>query len=125
MSIAQLCEMGTGIRNASEPDAVLFLWVTAPMLPDGLELVKAWGFTFKTHYIWYKVKHNFGHYSSVRHENLFICTRGNCTPPEAKAQQYNSVVSLERSDRHSEKPEYFRELIDRLYPHGNRIELFA
>jgi N6-adenosine-specific RNA methylase IME4 len=37
---------------------------------------------------------------------------------------YNSVISIERG-KHSEKPEEFRNLIDRMYISGNKIELFA
>jgi N6-adenosine-specific RNA methylase IME4 len=38
---------------------------------------------------------------------------------------FDSVVSIEKTKKHSEKPEYFRQLIDELYPYGNRIELFS
>jgi N6-adenosine-specific RNA methylase IME4 len=58
----------------------------------------------------------------VRCEHLLICTRGSCTPDRSKL--YDNVVSIERT-AHSEKPEYFRQLIDELYPYGRRIELFA
>ena len=36
------------IQNICDKDCVLFLWVTAPCLLEGLELIKAWGFTYKT-----------------------------------------------------------------------------
>ena len=68
------------------------------------------------------MKHNWGHYVSVRHEHLLICVKGSCTPDIKEL--YDSVISIEKT-RHSEKPAYFRELIDKLYTHGNRIELFA
>lgn len=124
MSIAQLCDMGQDIKSASDDDAVLFLWVTSPLLEECFPVIRAWGFGYKSLYVWDKKKHNFAHYSSMRHELLLVCTKGSCVP-DGPAQQFNSVVSLERSNRHSEKPEYFRQLIDELYPHGNRIELFA
>jgi N6-adenosine-specific RNA methylase IME4 len=63
-----------------------------------------------------------GHYNSVRHEILLICTKGSCTPQNVKL--FDSVQSIERTE-HSVKPEAFREIIDTLYPHGKRIELFA
>jgi len=124
MSIAELCEMGKEVRQASEQHAALFLWVTSPLLAECFEVIKAWGFSYKTQYVWDKQRHNYGHYSSVRHENLLVCTKGSCIP-DGPAQQFDSVVSLERSDLHSEKPEYFRQLIETLYPSGNRVELFA
>ena len=106
-----------------EDDAVLFLWVTSPFLESCFKVIKAWGFKYKTSFVWDKVKHNFGHYNSVRHEFLLVCTRGSCTPNVQKL--FDSVQVIERNGRHSEKPEEFREIIDTLYPHGKRLEMFA
>jgi len=103
-------------------DAVLFLWTTSPMLEKGVEVAEAWGFTYKASFIWDKVKHNMGHYNSVRHEFLLVCTKGSCVPQNTKL--FDSVQSIERTG-HSEKPEKFREIIETLYPHGNRLEMFA
>ena len=84
------------------------------------------GFIYKASFVWDKIKHNYGHYNSVRHEFLLVATRGSCLPDRRELD--DSVVQLERG-RHSAKPSYFRDLIDRLYvppDHGvDRIELFA
>ena len=98
------------VESIAADDSVLFLWVTAPLIVSCLPIVKAWGFKYKAMFVWDKVKHNFGHYVSVRHELLLICTRGSCLPDSPKL--HDSVVSLERSQMHSEKPECFRNLID-------------
>jgi N6-adenosine-specific RNA methylase IME4 len=63
-----------------------------------------------------------GHYNSVRHEFLLICTKGSCTPDVPKL--LDSVVSIERTE-HSAKPKEFRDMIDMLYPVGERLEMFA
>ena len=110
------------ISKISLKNAVLFLWVTSPLLEDGLKVCKSWGFTYKTSFVWDKIKHNFGHYNSVRHEFLFVCTKGACTPDNKTL--YDSVQSIERT-AHSAKPDKFREIIDELYTYGNRIELFS
>src|SRR3989304_2882609 len=110
------------IKELCEDNAVLFLWSTSPVLPEALDVVKAWGFTYKSSFVWDKIKHNMGHYNSVGHEFLLVCVKGSCMPDVKKL--YDSVVSVERSS-HSEKPEVFREIIDTIYPNGNRIELFA
>jgi N6-adenosine-specific RNA methylase IME4 len=110
------------VESIAADDAVLFLWATAPLLEDALELAPAWGFKYKTQFIWDKVKHNLGHYNSVRHEVLLICTRGSATPDNVKL--YDSVQVIEKTKIHSQKPEEFREIIDTLYLHGPRIELF-
>lgn len=103
-------------------NAVLFLWSPAPMLEKALQVIAGWGFAYKTNFVWSKVKHNVGHFSSVRHELLLIATRESCHPDMPELM--NSVISIPRTE-HSRKPPFFRELIDKLYPYGNRIELFA
>ena len=111
------------IKEMANKDAVLFLWVTSPKLEYAFEIIRAWGFEYKTSFVWDKIKHNFGYYNSVRHEFLLIAGRGQSTPDTKEL--FDSVISIERSDKHSEKPVYFRDLIDSLYTHGNKIELFA
>lgn len=120
MTIKELCAMP--VRDLCDPNAVLFLWVTSPLLFECAPIIDAWGFEYKASFIWDKVKHNMGHYNSVRHELLLICTRGSCTPDTTKL--FDSVQSIERTT-HSTKPEEFREIIEELYPHGKRLELFA
>jgi N6-adenosine-specific RNA methylase IME4 len=120
MDTSDICKMP--VKDVLEDDAVLFLWSTSPHLPEALEVAKSWGFTYKTSFIWDKVKHNMGHYNSVRHELLLVCTRGACTPDVKKL--FDSVVSIERTE-HSKKPAFFREVIETLYTYGNKLELFA
>lgn len=110
------------IKEMVQDNAVLFLWVTSPILEEAFEVVKAWGFKYKSAFIWDKVKHVMGHYNSVRHEILLVCVRGSCQPDVRKL--FDSVYSEERTE-HSKKPDYFREVIDTIYPEGQRIELFA
>lgn len=120
MDTHDICAMP--IKDITEKDAVLFLWSTSPHLPEALEVAKAWGFTYKTTFIWDKIKHNMGHYNSVRHEILLVCTKGACTPDVKRL--FDSVVSEERTE-HSKKPIVFREIIETIYTYGNKIELFA
>lgn len=123
MSIEELCAMGPDVRAMATSDAVLFLWTTSAMLEVAFDVINAWGFKYKTSVVWNKVRHTWGPYVSVRHELLLICTRGSCTPDANELP--NSVQSIERSDRNSEKPEQFRQMIDQMYTHGRRIELFS
>lgn len=110
------------IPSITAEDSVLFLWATCPLLEDALQLCRSWGFRYKAQFVWDKVKHNMGHYNSVRHEILLICTKGSCTPDNVKL--FDSVQIIERTE-HSQKPDSFRDIIDTLYPVGPRIELFA
>jgi len=120
MAIEEICALP--IKDIVEDNAVLFLWVTSPILEESFQVIKSWGFFYKSCFVWDKIKHNMGHYNSVRHEFLLIATRGSCLPDVPKL--FDSVISIERTE-HSKKPEYFREIIDTIYPHGKRIELFA
>jgi N6-adenosine-specific RNA methylase IME4 len=120
MTIQELCDLP--IKDLADENAVLFFWVTSPLLEECFEIINAWGFKYKTSFVWDKVKHNMGHYNSVRHELLLICTKGSCTPENVKL--FDSVVTEEKTE-HSKKPETFRQIIDTLYPSGKRIELFA
>lgn len=121
METDDICKLP--VKDLCDKDCVLFLWATAPKLPEALQVINAWGFQYKTNIVWDKVKHNFGYYFSVRHELLLIAGRGSSTPDVKEL--HDSVIEIERSNRHSEKPEYFRKLIDKLYTTGSRIELFA
>lgn len=121
MRIDELCALP--VSTLAADDAVLFLWVTSPLLAECFPVIDAWGFEYKTSFVWDKVGHNFGHYNSVRHELLLVCTRGSCLPDSKTL--YDSVISVEKSRTHSEKPEQFRRMIDDLYTWGGRIELFA
>jgi N6-adenosine-specific RNA methylase IME4 len=124
MTQEELCALGDDIKEIITSDAVLFLWSTAPKLKDAFEVAESWGFRYTgAQFIWDKVKHNYGHYNSVRHEILLICVKGSCTPDSDKL--IDSVQTIERSRKHSEKPEQFRDIIDAMYPNGKRIELFA
>ena len=120
MTIPEICDIP--VKSIACDDAVLFLWVTSPILEESFQVINAWGFKYKSSFVWDKEKHVMGHYNSVRHEFLLICTRGSCQPDVQKL--FDSVVNEPRTD-HSKKPEIFRTIIDTIYPNGKRIELFA
>lgn len=118
MKLEEICELPI----PAEDNAVLFLWVTSPLLEDSFKVINAWGFKYKTSFVWDKIAHNMGHYNSVRHEFLLVATKGSCTPDNIKL--FDSVVSINRTE-HSKKPEEFRNIIDTLYTYGKKLELFA
>ncbi len=119
MTIQQLSTMD--VPYISAKDSILFMWTTSPMLEDSFKVINAWGFKYKAGFIWDKIKHNMGHYNSVRHEFLLLCIKGSFQPEEMKL--FDSVVSIEKTKKHSEKPEVFYEMIETLYPKGKKIEL--
>lgn len=109
------------VADMALPDSVLFLWATSPMLDDAIDLMRAWGFKYKSSIVWDKGRPFLGSYVHISHELLLIGTRGSCAADVKHTS--GSVFSFERS-RHSAKPEEFRALIDSMYTFGNRIELF-
>lgn len=120
MTLEELCALP--VKDTARPDSVMFMWATSPLLDDAIEVMGAWGFTYKTSFVWDKVKHNYGHYNSVRHEMLLIGTRGSCTPDSDEL--IDSVISIERSDVHSQKPGKFYEIIESMYTDGPYLEMF-
>ena len=120
MSIKELCNLK--VSDMAQDNSVLFMWVTSPLLEECFDVINAWGFKYKASIVWNKEAHNVGHYVSVRHEFLLICTRGSCQPDINTL--FPSIVSEKRTE-HSVKPETFRKMIDTMYPEGKRIELFA
>jgi len=120
MKLSEICSLP--VSSICEDNSVLFLWVTSPILEESFQVIKAWGFKYKASFVWDKMKHNMGHYNSVRHEFLLVCVRGSCQPDVPKL--FDSVQSIERSE-HSKKPEEFYTIIETLYPNGKKIELFA
>jgi N6-adenosine-specific RNA methylase IME4 len=120
MDIEAIC--AEPIKDHVEDDAVLFLWVTSPFLEKALPVVRAWGFEYKASFVWDKIKHNVGHYNSVRHELLLICTRGSCLPDTKEL--IDSVQNIERGE-HSEKPVEFFDIIETLYTRGRRLQMYG
>ncbi len=121
--ICALHSKGRSIQEISAKNSVLFLWVTSPMLPDGLRVMAAWGFAYKSSFVWNKVRGYFGHYNNVSHEMLLIGLKGDCQPDELKTL-HDSVLTIERG-QHSKKPSEIYELIESLYTSGPYLELFA
>ncbi len=120
MEIEEICSLP--IDEMTDTNAVLFMWTTTGFLEESFEVVHAWGFEYKTCFIWDKVRHNVGPYSSVRHEILLLCTKGSY--PIQNLKLYDSVHTEERTE-HSKKPEFYYQMIEDLYPNAKKLELFA
>lgn len=121
MPLEAICKMP--VKDITDPNAVLFLWVTSPFLEDAFKVINSWGFKYKSSFVWNKLAHVMGHYNSVRHEFLLIATKGSCTPDKKKL--FPSVQDIQRNSVHSNKPGYFVEIIDTLYNWGNKLEIFG
>ena len=102
-------------------DAVLYLWATAPMLPDALQVMGAWGFTYKSHAVWVKSKAGLGFWFRGQHELLLVGTRGSMPLPEVVP----SSLIEGATRRHSAKPSSAYQMIEAAYPELSKLEMFV
>jgi len=107
----------------SAKDAILFLWSPASIICHALEVMEAWGFLFRTTAIWDKEIIGPGYWFRTQHEILLVGIKGNFHPPEPK-NRVSSVYREKRSE-HSKKPDYYYDLIEKMYPGFKYLELFA
>ena len=111
------------VASIAADDCVLFLWATAPMLPDALSVMEAWGFEYRSNYVWVKDRIGTGYWNRNAHEHLLIGVRGNPVPP-AIGTQYVSIFAAP-IDEHSAQTLDVAEMIERYWPNTPKIELFA
>jgi N6-adenosine-specific RNA methylase IME4 len=111
------------VQDIAAKDCVLFLWATVPMLPQALLVMSAWGFNYKTHWIWRKDRVGTGYWNRNCHELLLLGVRGDLPAP-APGTQWHSLIEAAVGE-HSEKPESFYALIEAYFPTLPKIELNA
>ncbi len=118
------------VRDVVEEPAHLYLWVPNALLAEGLEVMKAWGFTYKTNLIWYKVRKDGGpdrrgvgfYFRNVTEMVLFGVRGKNARTLQPGRSQENIIVSRKRE--HSRKPDEQYAIIESCSP-GPYLELFA
>jgi N6-adenosine-specific RNA methylase IME4 len=118
------------VQSICEKNSVLLLWVTAPCLLAGIELINAWGFRYKTvAFTWVKqckVSDNIfmgmGYYTRANAEFCLLATRGKIL--ERKSRSVSSVI-ISHVEKHSKKPDTTRKRIVELFGDLPRIELFS
>lgn len=119
------------VSKLASEKCILFLWVTFPMLREGLEVIKAWGFEYKTvAFTWIKANVNnmgflfgVGYYTKSNAEVCLLATKGNAH----QLVKDNSISQMIMTPKmpHSRKPAEVRERIVQLLGELPRIELFA
>ncbi len=129
MTFEDMCKMP--IKEMCEKDAVCFMWVTFPKLKEGLALLEAWGFEYKTNaFTWIKknkknTKTNFwgmGFYTRANAEICILGTKGKVLP--RLSHGVHSVIESPIRE-HSRKPDEARNKIIELFGELPRIELFS
>lgn len=129
MTFEEMCEMP--IKNFCEKDCVCLMWVTFPKLKEGIALLEAWGFEYKTNaFTWIKKNKkstdtNFwgmGYYTRSNAEICILGTKGKVLP--RLSHKIHSVIESPIRE-HSRKPDEVRDKIVKLFGDIPRIELFA
>lgn len=127
MSIDELCALPVG--KLAKKDCLLFLWATFPQLPEALQLIKAWGFQFKTvAFVWLKRNkksptwfYGLGYWTRGNAEICLLAKRGK--PKRHSAGVHQFIISP--VEEHSKKPDVTRDKIVELAGDLSRVELFA
>lgn len=112
---------GRDVQSIAAKDCALFLWATAPMMPQALEVMLAWGFTYVSQTIWAKDRLGTGYWFRNKHEILMVGVRGDIPAP-AMGTQWPSIVEAPVG-AHSAKPDVFLELVETYFPTLPKIEL--
>jgi N6-adenosine-specific RNA methylase IME4 len=113
--------MARDVKSIAADDCVLFLWVTCPMLAAGFKVIDAWGFEYKSRFVWGKDKIGHGYWVRDNAEELLIATRGN-VPAPAMGDQFPALQHAPVG-AHSAKPELFAGIIESYFPNLPKIEL--
>ena len=111
------------LRIPSDTDSVLYLWATAPKLEEALQVLNAWGFTYKTCAVWDKERKGMGYWFRIQHELLLVGVKGNFATPEPE-NRFDSIFRSPREE-HSKKPEIVYEMIEQMFPTAKYLEVFA
>jgi N6-adenosine-specific RNA methylase IME4 len=117
------------IRKLAAARSHLYLWVPNALLQEGLRVMEAWGFTYKTNLVWYKIRKDggpdgrgVGFYFRNVTELVLFGVRGNMRTLAPGRTQVNLLESRKRE--HSRKPDEIFDLIEACSP-GPYLELFA
>lgn len=127
MTLDEIAELP--IARIARPRSHLYLWVPNALLQEGLEVMKRWGFSYKTNLVWFKIRKDGGpdgrgvgfYYRNVTELCLFG-VRGSLRTAKPGRRQVNLLATRKRE--HSRKPEELYEIIEACSP-GPYLELFA
>lgn len=127
MSLDEICAMP--IAHYAAPKSHLYLWCPNALLEEGLRVMRAWGFSYKTNIVWYKIRKDggpdgrgVGFYFRNVTELLLLGVRGKLRTLQPGRTQVNLLST--RKQEHSRKPDEAYDIIEACSPRP-RLELFA
>ena len=128
MTTSEICDLP--VCDVAASTAHLYMWVPNALLPDGLRVMDAWGFNYKSNIIWHKIRKDGGsdgrgvgfYFRNVTEILLFGVRGKNARTLAPGRSQVNMIESRKRE--HSRKPDEQYDLIEACSP-GPYLELFA
>lgn len=121
MALDEICDLPVG--DVAARSAILLMWVTVPFAAAADEVVRAWGFRYKSQLVWAKDRIGTGYWARNRHELVVIATRGRYPCPRPALFPDSIVPGAQRE--HSRKPEWVQDTVDRRLPDARKLELFG
>ena len=128
MTLPQICDLP--VQEAAAPVSHLYLWVPNALLPEGLEVMKAWGFAYKSNIVWHKIRKDggsdgrgVGFYFRNVTELLLFGTRGKNARTLAPGRTQVNLMGT-RKREHSRKPDEQYDLIEKC-SFKDRLEIFS
>ncbi|NIJ09034.1 N6-adenosine-specific RNA methylase IME4 [Sphingomonas vulcanisoli] len=128
MDLDEICALP--VEGVAADPAHLYLWVPNALLPDGLAVMKAWGFEYKSNIVWHKIRKDGGsdgrgvgfYFRNVTELVLFGVRGKNARTLQPGRSQVNLLGTRKRE--HSRKPDEFYDIVEACSP-GPRLEMFA
>lgn len=128
LGLERICSLP--VAEIAAPVAHLYLWIPNALLPEGLQVMQAWGFSYKSNLVWHKVRKDGGsdgrgvgfYFRNVTELVLFGVRGRNARTLAPGRRQVNLLATRKRE--HSRKPDELYDIIEACSP-GPRIELFA
>lgn len=128
LTLPEICALP--VAEFAAPTSHLYLWVPNALLPDGLAVMKAWGYKYKSNIIWHKIRKDGGsdgrgvgfYFRNVTEILLFGVLGKDARTLQPGRTQVNLLPTRKRE--HSRKPDEIYPIIEACSP-GPRLELFA
>ena len=118
MSVEEICE--EPVSQLCEENAHLHLWTTSSFLPHAFRVIDAWGFEYKSSFVWVKPQLGIGNYWRISHEIMLTGVKGKLTFADHGLQSW----AMHDRTRHSQKPHEIRRMIEKASP-GPYLEMYG
>ena len=118
LTVREICKLP--VSRLTHQDSHLHLWTTNGFLKEAFDVIEAWGFEYKSCFVWTKPNIGMGNYWRVSHEFLLFAKKGKLAFGRNDLRSWSEF----KRSLHSQKPEQVRQLVEAASP-GPYLELFG